>query len=90
VLAQRAVADSPRWTRAVGIIPATPYSVVVYAALPGTRRVLARQGREGEKVARLRIRGFQDRRIRSLLNLNLDLSLPQALRPCWMTLLGIW
>jgi len=24
VLAQRAVADSPRWTRAVGIIPATP------------------------------------------------------------------
>jgi len=25
VLAQRAVADSPRWTRAVGIIPATPY-----------------------------------------------------------------
>ena len=24
VLAQRAVADPPRWTRAVGIIPATP------------------------------------------------------------------
>ncbi|NOS82698.1 MAG: hypothetical protein HOP32_14060 [Nitrospira sp.] len=24
VLAQRAVADSPRWTRAIGIIPATP------------------------------------------------------------------
>ncbi len=25
VLAQRAVADSPRWTRAVGIIPTTLY-----------------------------------------------------------------
>ena len=25
LLAQRAVADSPRWTRAVGIIPPTPY-----------------------------------------------------------------
>ena len=25
LLAQRAVEDSPRWTRAVGIIPPTPY-----------------------------------------------------------------
>jgi len=29
VLAQRAVADSPRWTRAVGIIPPTPYYEVI-------------------------------------------------------------
>ena len=33
VLAQRAVADSPRWTRAVGIIPATPYNVIVRCGL---------------------------------------------------------
>ena len=29
VLAQRAASEGPRWTRAVGIIPATPYEVVV-------------------------------------------------------------
>ena len=28
VLAQRAAWESPRWTRAVRIIPATPYKVV--------------------------------------------------------------
>jgi len=30
LLAQRAVADSPRWTRAVGIIPPTPFLIVCY------------------------------------------------------------
>jgi hypothetical protein len=29
VLAQRAASEGPRWTRAVGIIPATPYEVIV-------------------------------------------------------------
>jgi hypothetical protein len=29
LLAQRAASEGPRWTRAVGIIPATPLKVVV-------------------------------------------------------------
>jgi len=29
VLAQRAASECPRWTRAVGISPATPYEVMV-------------------------------------------------------------
>ena len=33
LLAQRAVADSPRWTRAVGIIPPTPIKWLLAAAL---------------------------------------------------------
>jgi hypothetical protein len=49
VLAQRAVADSPRWTRAVGIILEPPLKAIDTPALPGTRRVSARQGWVGEK-----------------------------------------
>ncbi len=33
VLAQRAASEGPRWTRAVGIIPATPYKVIVRCGL---------------------------------------------------------
>ena len=33
LLAQRAVEDSPRWTRAVGIIPPTPYKVIACCGL---------------------------------------------------------
>ena len=34
MLAQRAASEGPRWTRAAGIIPATPYEVIVsFAAL---------------------------------------------------------
>ena len=33
VLAQRAASEGPRWTRAVGIIPATHYKGIVAAAL---------------------------------------------------------
>ena len=57
LLAQRAVADSPRWTRAVGIIPATPYKVIVclmprlgQGAALGKEAVLADPGWVGETV----------------------------------------
>jgi len=33
VLAQRAASEDPRWTRAVGIIPATPYYVIARCGL---------------------------------------------------------
>ena len=49
VLAQRAASEGPRWTRAVGIIPATPKKWRCAAALPGIRRVLACQSWAGEK-----------------------------------------
>jgi len=35
VLAQRAASEGPRWTRAVGIIPATPYKGIVRCGLAG-------------------------------------------------------
>ncbi len=35
VLAQRAASEGPRWTRAVGIIPVTPYKEVVRCGLAG-------------------------------------------------------
>ena len=51
VRAQRAASEGPRWTRAVGSISATPFSKgSLAAALPGTRRVSARQGWAGEKA----------------------------------------
>jgi len=40
LLAQRAVEDSPRWTRAVGIIPPTPFSVSRCLSNPGHLRPL--------------------------------------------------
>ena len=33
VLAQRAASEGPRWTRAVGIIPPTPYKVTARCGL---------------------------------------------------------
>jgi hypothetical protein len=36
LLAQRAASEGPRWTRAVGIIPPTPYKVTLVAALSVT------------------------------------------------------
>jgi hypothetical protein len=33
VLAQRAASEAPRWTRAVGIIPAAPYKGIVRSGL---------------------------------------------------------
>ena len=33
VLAQRAASEGPRWTRAVGIIPPTPYKVTAHCGL---------------------------------------------------------
>jgi hypothetical protein len=33
LLAQRAASEGPRWTRAVGIIPATPYEVTARCGL---------------------------------------------------------
>jgi hypothetical protein len=40
VLAQRAASEGPRWTRAVGIIPATPLKVIVHCGLArGTARL---------------------------------------------------
>ena len=51
VRAQRAASEGRRWTRAVGSISATPFSKgSLAAALPGTRRVSARQGWAGEKA----------------------------------------
>ena len=61
VLAQRAVSEDPRWTRAVGNSSGPSQSTVtkqawrhyldlLTAALRGRRRVLARQGWAGEKV----------------------------------------
>jgi len=35
VLAQRAASEGPRWTRAVGIIPPTPYKVIARCGLAG-------------------------------------------------------
>jgi hypothetical protein len=35
VLAQRAASEDPRCTRAIGIIPATPYKVIVHCGLGG-------------------------------------------------------
>jgi hypothetical protein len=60
VLAQRAVSEDPRWTRAVegSVGPSREnsdeqawksYRYVLAAALPGPRRVSARQGWAGEK-----------------------------------------
>jgi len=49
LLAQRAASEGPRWTRAVGIIPATPYEVTARCGLAyGTAR-LGAPGWVGEK-----------------------------------------
>jgi len=60
VLAQRAACESPRWTRAVGIIPATPYKMgsslrpcLGESASLGEEAVLADSGRAGEVSARV-------------------------------------
>ena len=61
VLAQRAASEGPRWTRAVGIIPATPYLVSDRSLRPfldqgaslGEEAVLADSGRAGEVAARV-------------------------------------
>ncbi|MGH7220329.1 MAG: hypothetical protein ACREI1_08380 [Nitrospiraceae bacterium] len=47
VLAQRAVADSPRWTRAVGIIPATPYKGITRCGLAWDKARLGAPGLGG-------------------------------------------
>ena len=57
VLAQCAASEAPRWTRALGIIPATHYKVRIRTALSGEgpssgeEAVLADSGREGEVAA---------------------------------------
>ena len=49
MLAERAASEGPRWTRAVGIIPPTPYKVTFAAALLWAWRVSARRGWVGKK-----------------------------------------
>jgi hypothetical protein len=47
VLAQRAASEDPRWTRAVGIIPATPYEVIVPCSLAWDKARLGAPGLGG-------------------------------------------
>jgi len=44
LLAQRAASEGPRWTRAVGIIPPTPYKVIVRCGLAWENARLGAQG----------------------------------------------
>jgi hypothetical protein len=48
LLAQRAASEGPRWTRAVGIIPPTPYEVIVRCGLAWDKARLDARG-VGEK-----------------------------------------
>jgi hypothetical protein len=47
VLAQRAASEGPRWTRAVGIIPATPLKVIVRCGLAWDKARLGAPGLGG-------------------------------------------
>ncbi len=51
VLAQRAASEGPRWTRAVGIIPATPYQAIVCCGLACGTAHFGALGWAGEKLA---------------------------------------
>jgi hypothetical protein len=47
LLAQRAASEGPRWTRAVGIIPATPYEVTARCGLVWDKARLGAPGLGG-------------------------------------------
>jgi hypothetical protein len=47
LLAQRAASEGPRWTRAVGIIPPTPYKVTTRCGLAWEKARLSAPGLGG-------------------------------------------